>query len=235
MRASRRSMPCPASCSARCARLPSRVRPERISLPMTSIAAVGLGMARPRFTGGRPRGIPGRMRFGSPLVRGPPGAAATSASSPTWCWTAAGPGDRALPQPRRMLGLAEPGMRRLAGARPAGAAKALPGLAPSRAAGRPSGRHRHGGAEPAGGRGAGARAIPALAGYTDVRPEQRYGRASRVDFLPTEPGLPAGLRRGQERAPQARGRLGRIPRLRHRPRRPASRRAGAVVAAGNAR
>jgi sugar fermentation stimulation protein A len=34
------------------------------------------------------------------------------------------------------------------------------------------------------------RAIPALAGYGTVRPEQRYGERSRVGFLLTEPGLP---------------------------------------------
>jgi sugar fermentation stimulation protein A len=32
--------------------------------------------------------------------------------------------------------------------------------------------------------------IPALAGYTSVRPEVRYGSASRVDFLLTGPDLP---------------------------------------------
>ncbi|SNS94991.1 DNA/RNA nuclease SfsA [Tropicimonas sediminicola] len=35
-----------------------------------------------------------------------------------------------------------------------------------------------------------ARAIPALAAYSQVRPEVRYGEGSRVDFLLNEPGLP---------------------------------------------
>jgi sugar fermentation stimulation protein A len=35
-----------------------------------------------------------------------------------------------------------------------------------------------------------ARLIPELAAYGGVRPEVRYGAASRVDFLLTEPGLP---------------------------------------------
>ncbi len=35
-----------------------------------------------------------------------------------------------------------------------------------------------------------ARRIPELAAYGAVRPEVRYGAASRVDFLLTEPGLP---------------------------------------------
>ncbi|RVT82248.1 DNA/RNA nuclease SfsA [Rhodobacteraceae bacterium CCMM004] len=35
-----------------------------------------------------------------------------------------------------------------------------------------------------------ARAVPALSAYGSVRPEVRYGRQSRVDFLLTEPGLP---------------------------------------------
>lgn len=35
-----------------------------------------------------------------------------------------------------------------------------------------------------------ARAVPALAAYSQVRPEVRYGEASRVDFLLSEPGLP---------------------------------------------
>jgi sugar fermentation stimulation protein A len=34
------------------------------------------------------------------------------------------------------------------------------------------------------------RRIPVLAAYRQVRPEVRYGEASRVDFLLTEPGLP---------------------------------------------
>ena len=36
----------------------------------------------------------------------------------------------------------------------------------------------------------GAREIEALAGYTNVRPEVKYGENSRVDFLLTEDGLP---------------------------------------------
>ena len=35
-----------------------------------------------------------------------------------------------------------------------------------------------------------ARKVPALAAYTTVRPEVKYGKSSRVDFLLTEPGLP---------------------------------------------
>lgn len=35
-----------------------------------------------------------------------------------------------------------------------------------------------------------ARAVPELATYSGVRPEVKYGAASRVDFLLTEPGLP---------------------------------------------
>lgn len=35
-----------------------------------------------------------------------------------------------------------------------------------------------------------ARAVPHLAAYGTVRPEVKYGQASRVDFLLTEPGLP---------------------------------------------
>ena len=35
-----------------------------------------------------------------------------------------------------------------------------------------------------------ARAVPALAAYGTVRPEVKYGAASRVDFLLSEPGLP---------------------------------------------
>jgi len=40
------------------------------------------------------------------------------------------------------------------------------------------------------GEGLRARAVPALAAYGGVRAEVRYGTASRVDFLLTEPGLP---------------------------------------------
>jgi len=32
--------------------------------------------------------------------------------------------------------------------------------------------------------------VPALCGYSSIRPEMRYGRASRVDFLAEAPGLP---------------------------------------------
>lgn len=35
-----------------------------------------------------------------------------------------------------------------------------------------------------------ARKVPALAAYKTVRPEVKYGKNSRVDFLLTEPGLP---------------------------------------------
>lgn len=35
-----------------------------------------------------------------------------------------------------------------------------------------------------------ARAVPALSAYGTVRPEVKYGAASRVDFLLSEPGLP---------------------------------------------
>jgi sugar fermentation stimulation protein A len=36
-----------------------------------------------------------------------------------------------------------------------------------------------------------ARAVPALAGYGTVRPEVKYGKNSRIDFLLSEAGLPA--------------------------------------------
>jgi sugar fermentation stimulation protein A len=94
------------------------------------------------------------------------------------------------PNPGAMLGLAEPGMRiwlepnddprkklrygwrlvELGGGHMAGIDTAVP--------------NRIVGAALAGGR------IPALAGYGTIRPEQRYGANSRIDFLLLDPGRP---------------------------------------------
>jgi sugar fermentation stimulation protein A len=93
------------------------------------------------------------------------------------------------PNPGAMLGLAEPGMRCWLEAAPPG--RKLPygwrlvELPGGHMAGIDTGvPNRVVGAALR------ARAIPELAAYTEIRPEVRYGTASRVDFLATGPGLP---------------------------------------------
>src|SRR6056297_165027 len=66
-RASRRSIPVRVSSLARWCMFASRVRPERISSPITSIAAVGLGI-RASLKGRRSGYRRGGMRFPTPLM-----------------------------------------------------------------------------------------------------------------------------------------------------------------------
>ncbi len=94
------------------------------------------------------------------------------------------------PNPGAMLGLAEPGMR--VWLEPAsGKGRALPfgwrlvELGQGHLAGIDTAVPNRIVAEALA-----AGAIPALAGYGEVRPEQRYGERSRVDFLLRDPGLP---------------------------------------------
>lgn len=94
------------------------------------------------------------------------------------------------PNPGAMIGLAEPGMRIwLEPARVTG--KGLPygwrlvELAEGHLAGIDTGVPNRVVKEALA-----ARAIPPLAAYGEIRPEQRYGGRSRVDFLLREPGLP---------------------------------------------
>jgi sugar fermentation stimulation protein A len=166
----------------------SRVRPDRISSPITSMAAVGLGMGC-SLSGPRTGYRPGAMRFPTPLVPArlirrykrfladmvleatarSPRIAPTPA--PCWAWPSRAccwlePND----DPRRKLRFAWR-LVELPGGHWAGIDTALPNRVVGEALAR--GRHR-----------------PGLPGYDRVRPEVRYGDAQPHRF-PAEGAGPA--------------------------------------------
>jgi sugar fermentation stimulation protein A len=94
------------------------------------------------------------------------------------------------PNPGAMMGLAEPGMRVWLEPNDDPRKKLKFGWRLVELAGRSHGRDRHRRAQPHRGRGAGGGADRSARGYGGIRPEQRYGENSRIDFLLSEPGRP---------------------------------------------
>ena len=183
--------------------LPSRVRPDRISSPITSIAAVGFGMRVPPCAAPL-RGIARADALSKPPVPGAPPAPLQALSRGRRCWTTGREVTAHCANPGSMTGAR--GARERVWLEPAqpGAQAALC-LAAGRAARRPSGRA----STPACpnsvvGEALRAGRMPELAAYGTVAPEVRYGE-SEPRRLPAERAGPARrLPRGQERPPAAR-------------------------------